>query len=129
MKKTLRTLIVEDDTDAREMLVELVIALGHDASAAANAPAALAAVGAGAYDVALLDVGLPQVSGLELARQLRTNGHSLKLVALTGYDDDETRREARVAGFDAFLVKPIQERELADVLQRVAGDRGVATQL
>lgn len=126
--KTLRTLIVEDDTDARELLVELVTALGHDAGAAANASAALAAVSAGTYDVALLDLGLPQVSGLELACQLRASGHSLELVALTGYNDDEIRQQARAAGFDAFLVKPIQERELADVLQRVAGDRGKATQ-
>lgn len=126
--QTLSTLIVEDDTDAREMLVELVSALGHDAHAAASAREALAAIATGRFDMALLDVGLPNVSGLELARQLKAQAQPLKLVALTGYNDDETRREALEAGFDAFLVKPIQVQELADTLQRLTGDRGIATQ-
>ena len=64
-------------------------------------------------DIALIDVGLPGFDGYELARRLRAAvGASIHLVALTGYGQPEDRRRAQDAGFDAHLVKPIDQERL-----------------
>jgi CheY-like chemotaxis protein len=72
-------------------------------------------------DVALIDLGLPGIDGFEVARQIRstTAGTGIRLVALTGYSDDSSRRSATEAGFDEFLVKPAASDAIAAV---VTGD-------
>jgi CheY-like chemotaxis protein len=112
-------LIVEDDDDSREMLGELITAFGHRAVAAASAAEALAQARDTKLDVALIDIGLPEVDGCELARRLRlamAPGHCPRLVALTGYSDGDTRETAGAAGFDAFMVKPIMPEALEALL-------------
>jgi CheY-like chemotaxis protein len=114
-------LIVEDDDDSREMLGELVTAFGHRAVAAASAREALEQARDQKPDLALIDIGLPEVDGLELARLLRiamaeTPGLCPRLVALTGYSDGDTRETADAAGFDAFVVKPIMPEALEALL-------------
>lgn len=114
-------LIVEDDDDSREMLGELISAFGHRAVAAANAAEALACARAQKPDVALIDIGLPEVDGCELARLLRaamaeTEGLKPRLVALTGYSDGAMRESAGAAGFDAYVVKPIMPEALEALL-------------
>jgi CheY-like chemotaxis protein len=116
-------LIVEDDADSREMLGELVTAFGHRVVPAASAVEALAQARAHQPDLALIDLGLPDVDGFELARRLRaamaeTPGLRPRLVALTGYSDGTTRAGAGAAGFDDFLVKPIQPDVLEALLRR-----------
>jgi CheY-like chemotaxis protein len=103
-----RVLIVEDDEDMRDVLGELVSALGHEAFPAANGDEALQRASEVPVDVALVDLGLPEVDGYEVARRLRASagGKGMRLVALTGYSDPETRQNAAAAGFDHFLVKP-----------------------
>ena len=73
-------------------------------------------------DVALVDIGLPEISGYELARRLRANLclNALRLVAVTGYGQPEDREKARAAGFDDHLVKPV---ELAALPRHVAPSR------
>ena len=115
-----RVLIVEDDDDSREMLGELVLAFGHRPLPAANAEEALARVRE-KPDLALIDIGLPEVDGFELARRLRVAlrenpGHITKLVALTGYSDGAMRDSADAAGFDAYMVKPIMPEALEALL-------------
>lgn len=114
-------LIVEDDDDSREMLGELVTAFGHHAVAAATAAEALQQVLDNRPDLALIDIGLPEVDGCELARRLRiamaeTPGLKTRLVALTGYSDGDTRETAGAAGFDAYMVKPIMPEALEALL-------------
>jgi CheY-like chemotaxis protein len=114
-----RVLIVEDDEDVREVLGELVLALGREPLPVASGDEALRCASESPIAAALVDLGLPEVDGYEVARRLRASawGGSMRLVALTGYSDAETRKHARAAGFDQFLVKPADpaaiERALA----------------
>jgi len=103
-----RVLIVEDDDDARDVLGELIAALGHEVVPAATATQALEFVGDSRLDFALIDLGLAGTDGCEVARQIRNTaaGRAIRLVALTGYSDRQTRRTAAEAGFDDFIVKP-----------------------
>ena len=117
-------LIVEDDDDSREMLGELVSSYGHRPHAAANAAEALACAREERLDVALIDIGLPEIDGCELARLLRLamidkDGIRLpaRLVALTGYSDGAMRDSAGAAGFDAYVVKPIMPEVLEALLR------------
>lgn len=114
-------LIVEDDDDSREMLGELVSLYGYRPLAAANATEALAYARDERLAVALIDIGLPEMDGCELARRLRlampkTTGLPTRLVALTGYSDVEMRDSAGAAGFDAYVVKPIMPETLEALL-------------
>lgn len=114
-------LIVEDDDDSREMLGELVAAFGHRPVQAANAAEALAQARDEKPDLALIDIGLPEVDGCELARLLRVAmvevpGLNTRLVALTGYSDGAMRESAGAAGFDAYMVKPIMPEALEALL-------------
>jgi signal transduction histidine kinase/ActR/RegA family two-component response regulator len=103
-----RILVVEDNTDAREMLHHLLNLAGHEVHEAADGPAGLEAALRLRPDIALVDVGLPGFDGYQLARRVRDSaGPSIYLVALTGYGQPDDRRQAMEAGFDAHLVKPV----------------------
>lgn len=119
-------LIVEDDEDSRDMLSELVTMLGYNPLGAANAAEALQHMQASQPDVALIDIGLPEVDGCEVARRLRatSGGDAIRLVALTGYSDGATRETAAAAGFDDFVVKPVLPETLDALLRRGASGGG-----
>jgi CheY-like chemotaxis protein len=108
-------LIVDDDADARELLGELIGSLGHHPLQAASGLEAIACAQQRRVDVALIDLGLPGTDGYEVARRIRASieGGHIRLVALTGYSDDVSRRAATDAGFDAFLVKPADADDIA----------------
>lgn len=112
---------MEDDDDSREMLRELVTAFGHRPLPAANAAEALAHARHQKPDLALIDIGLPEVDGCEVARLLReamldTPGLRTRLVALTGYSDRAMRKSADAAGFDDYMVKPVLPEALEALL-------------
>lgn len=111
-------LIVEDDDDARDVLGELVMALGHHPLQAATAKEALAFTLGSRVDIALIDLGLGGSDGCDVARRIREaeGGGAIRLVALTGYSDERTRRNAADAGFDHFIVKPAHTEALEAVL-------------
>ena len=113
-------LIVEDNADARDTLKRMLEIDGHRVRVAPDGPAALAALKTAVPDVALIDIGLPQMDGYELARRIRAelNDRRPLLVAVTGYGLPEDRRRAHEAGFDVHLVKPVDFAQLADVLAR-----------
>jgi CheY-like chemotaxis protein len=117
-----RVLIVEDDEDVRDVLGELVAALGHEPLPVANGDEALKRVSERPVAVALVDLGLPEVDGYEVARRLRASsgGKTMRLVALTGYSDPETRQHAAAAGFDQFLVKPADPAAIERALEGCA---------
>jgi CheY-like chemotaxis protein len=116
-----RVLIVEDDDDSRDLLGELVMTFGHDAISAKNGDDALRQVLDTRPDVALIDIGLPDVDGFEVARRVRAalGANSIRLVALTGYSDLETRATATEAGFDDYITKPVVAEALAELLESV----------
>jgi PAS domain S-box-containing protein len=113
-----RVLIVDDNRDAAESLALLLELDGHDTRAVFTPEDALRCVSEQAFDVMLLDIGLPGMDGYEVAR--RTRGmrglERMRLVALTGYGQAEDRQRALDAGFDAHLVKPVEPERLQQVL-------------
>jgi signal transduction histidine kinase/CheY-like chemotaxis protein len=116
-----RVLVVDDNVDAAETMAELLHMSGYEVRVAHDAAAALEAHDAFHPDAALLDIGLPQVDGYELARMLRAKARDgkLRLVALTGYGRDNDKARAAQAGFDEHLVKPVAVDALLGVLQRL----------
>jgi signal transduction histidine kinase/CheY-like chemotaxis protein len=110
-------LIIEDNADARETLGKLLQMLGHRTELAANGAEGVERALAVRPQVALVDLGLPDVDGLRVARQIRAAlGEAVLLVALTGHALEEDRRRAEEAGFNAHLSKPVELEELNRVL-------------
>jgi CheY-like chemotaxis protein len=98
------------------MLAALLRTTGHQTLAVYSAPEALERVESFAPEVVLLDIGLPLIDGYELAARLRRAMRSLRIVAVTGYGQEEDIRRARAAGFDEHLVKPVDLARLAGVI-------------
>jgi PAS domain S-box-containing protein len=115
-----RVLVVEDNADAREMLVTLLELNGHNVEACADGPGALAALASFQPDVALIDVGLPGMDGYALARLAREQprGREVRLVAVTGYGQAHDRQRALEAGFDRHVTKPVDP----EALERLVGE-------
>ncbi len=122
--RRLDVLLVDDNDDGRTMLRQVLEGAGHRVTEAVDGPQALDRAVAGAFDVALIDIGLPGLDGLEVARRLRRMGPRLDttlLVAITGYGAPEDRQRSRDAGFDLHLVKPVDGVDLLDQMQRLLG--------
>jgi CheY-like chemotaxis protein len=111
-------LVVDDNVDAADTLAMFLRVKGHEVRTANDGPSALELVGIYQPEVVLLDIGLPGMDGCEVARRLRdqTNYKPLLLVALTGYGRDEDCRRGVEAGFDHYLVKPVDPEELQMLL-------------
>ena len=116
-------LVVDDNVDAAESLAMLLQLQGHAAHAVHSGDAALAAIADGAYQAVLLDIGLPDLSGYEVARRIRARlgDRCPRLIALTGWGQESDRERAREAGFDEHLTKPADPDALARL---VAGAQG-----
>ncbi|HET9316935.1 MAG TPA: ATP-binding protein, partial [Vicinamibacteria bacterium] len=122
-----RVLVVEDNADSRELLCVLLERAGYTCETAATGREALERAEANRPDVVVLDVGLPEIDGFEVARRIRATsrlGH-VRLIAVTGYGQEVDRAASRAAGFDAHLVKPVQAECLLGLLaeQAAAGPR------
>jgi PAS domain S-box-containing protein len=117
-----RVLVVDDNVDAADSLAMLLKGEGHDAQTAYSASTAFEAIERLRPEIVLLDVGLPQMDGYEIARRLRATSTvpGLRLVAVTGYGREEDRARARAAGFDDHLLKPADW----DALQQVLSHEG-----
>ena len=117
--KRLRVLVVDDDPDTAESLAALVGLNGHDAQVALDGRSAIRLVRNDDFHLVLLDIGLPDMDGYEVARRLTLLGQrSLSIVALTGYSSDEDLRRSDGAGLDDHVVKPCG----SDKLQRILDD-------
>ena len=119
--RPLRILIVDDNVDAASMLAMLLEASGHEVWVEHAARAALGRTTQKQPDVYLLDIGLPEMDGTELARRLRQQPQSAAalLIAVTGYGQDSDRERTHAAGFDHHLVKPLDIKKLQALLQQV----------
>jgi len=110
-------LIVEDNADSRETLRTLLSLWGHQVDVAETGPRGVEKALATPPEVALVDIGLPDLDGYQVAEQVRARGgDNIFLIALTGYGQQEDRRRALRAGFNAHLVKPVDPKELARLL-------------
>jgi CheY-like chemotaxis protein len=118
----LRILVVDDNADAAESLAVLLRLMGYEAQTATDGPAALAAAEAFHPDVVLLDIGLPGMSGYDVARRLKEApwfGRGV-LVAMTGYGSAGDRRRSEESGFARHLVKPVDVPTLQTLLAELA---------
>lgn len=115
-----RVLVVDDNADAADTLVLALEMLGCRALVAYTARTAIEALAGFAPDAALLDIGLPDTSGYELARSIRAlpGGDAIKLVAVTGWGQQSDKEHALAAGFDHHLTKPIDFDALCGILAR-----------
>jgi signal transduction histidine kinase/CheY-like chemotaxis protein len=113
-----RVLIADDNRDAAESLLLLLELSGHDVRVAHLGQTALLLAQTFCPNVAILDIGMPDLSGYEVARTLRQQpwAKDLQLIALTGWGQDDDRRRALVAGFDHHLTKPIDPDQLESLI-------------
>lgn len=126
----LRMLIVDDNRDAADSLGMLMQVMGNQTCVAYDGREALTVASQFHPEVVLLDIGLPNMSGYEVARELRKRpgGSSMLLIATTGWGQPSDKEQSRDAGFDHHLVKPIDPQTLLKLLGQ-AGRRGAAPPL
>jgi len=122
----LTVLVVEDNADSRDMLCAMLMHEGLACHGAPDGLAALRLIEEVSPDVVILDVGLPGIDGLEVARRIRTNPRHarVRLVALTGYGQAADRHRARAAGFDQHLTKPADPTAIRQILAKLGGGIG-----
>jgi signal transduction histidine kinase/CheY-like chemotaxis protein len=113
-----RVLVVDDNLDAARSLARLLKLEGHDAEVAHDGMEAIEKAAAYKPEVILLDIGMPQMNGYDACRKIREEpwGERIKIIALTGWGQQEDRRKTRDAGFDAHLVKPVDLETLREML-------------
>jgi PAS domain S-box-containing protein len=116
--RRMRVLVVDDQPDVADSVAQLIETFGHEARAVYTGPAALEASRSDLPDVMFVDIGMPGMTGYELARQVRLDRDlsRVQLVALTGYGRAEDRARVLEAGFDQHLTKPIADSRLQAVL-------------
>ena len=117
----MRVLVIEDNKDSADSLQMLLEICGCDVTVAYTGPDGLRAAQTTRPDLVLCDIGLPGMSGYDIARELSTArpGKEPLLVALTGYGRDEDRERAEASGFDRHFVKPMDSAALTRLLAGV----------
>jgi PAS domain S-box-containing protein len=120
--RRMRVLVVDDQPDVADAVALLIETLGHDAQTAYDGRAALEASRSNPPDVMVVDVGMPGMTGYELAGHVRLDRQlsKVRLIALTGYGREEDRARALEAGFDLHLTKPVVDSTLQEVLSSLA---------
>ncbi len=114
---------MDDDRDSAESMAIILEMSGHDVRKAHNGPDALRAASDYRPDVVLMDIGMPGMSGHEVAQKMRETSatRDVVLIAMTGYGRQVDREQSRAAGFDHHLVKPLDFEKLNEVLTASAG--------
>ena len=117
----LRVLVVDDNQDAAEVLRMLLESAGFNAQAVNSGASALAAIPDYRPSVILMDIGMPGMSGHDVARRIREQPqfNDITLVALTGWGQEEDRRESKASGFDHHLTKPVNFKILKDLFAAI----------
>ncbi len=120
-----RVLVVDDNLDAAESLAMLLQIDGHETALAHDGQRALELAQSFNPEVILLDIGLPLINGYEVARRVREQpwGRRIKLIAVTGWGQEQDRRQAVAAGFDHHLTKPLDPGHLAVLLEETSQRR------
>lgn len=122
-----RLLVIEDNAGIRRMLARSMELKGFEVATAINGRDGLESVREFKPNIAVVDIGLPDINGYELAQQVRADSeHSnVSLIAVTGYGRDEDRRQAFESGFDLHMVKPINPSELMQAIADLPAKSGV----
>lgn len=120
-RSPVRVLLVEDNADSAEALALLLRMLGNEVEVASDGISGLRAVETNRHEIVLLDIGLPEMNGYDVARRIREQpwGERIALIALTGWGQDEDRRLAKEAGFDHHLVKPVDPQVLMPLFEKL----------
>lgn len=114
-------LVVDDVADVTEMLAVVLTHAGYSVVTAASAPAALKAARERQFDVIISDIGMPEMNGYQLAREMRTmpGYETVPMVAVTGYSMFDDKERSTNAGFNAHMTKPIDPRALLELIDRL----------
>lgn len=110
-------LVVDDSGINLLFLVSMLEQIGCKVDSAMDGQEALALIQHNNYDLALIDINMPVMNGVELVKRLRSQQFKLKLAAVSAYADDDKINEALSAGFDIYLTKPIEEYQLVELIQ------------
>jgi signal transduction histidine kinase/ActR/RegA family two-component response regulator len=125
--RPLRILVVDDNEDAANSMADILRLMGHHAEVAFSGLKAMHMAEDVEPDLVLLDIGLPEVDGFEVARRLRRGTRrQVRLVAVTGYGADGDRKRSSEAGFDEHVVKPVMPETIAGIIER-ARRQGLGT--
>lgn len=121
VRRSLRAVVVDDAADLRELVADLLRMKGHQVTAVEDGPSAVRVIKEQRPDVALIDIGLPEMDGYEVARALRKDlpPGVLRLIAMTGYGQAADKATALAAGFDAHIVKPASADK---IMRAIYGD-------
>ena len=114
-----RILVVEDDTDLRETLWRALSREGYQVSQAGDGTEALSALRMRPYDLAIIDLVLPRMGGIQILEQLRTLGLAIPAIVITAYGDRFSYNRATELGASEFLVKPVRLVELYRAVRQV----------
>jgi len=116
-----RVLVVDDHAPSAEMVAEILTLEGYDVRIAHSASEAMAQAQQFAPRVAILDIGLPDEDGFEVARNIKARNdlQQIRLIALSGYGQSQYPRRAREAGFERYLVKPVDLDELLALVREL----------
>ena len=119
-KSPRRIVVADDNEDSAESFAMLLSFSGHEVRVAHDGAAALDAVRDFRPDVAFLDIGMPGLTGYEVAEAVRAEpwGNEVTLIAVTGWGQPDDRLRARTAGFDRHLIKPIDPAEVDRLLSK-----------
>jgi CheY-like chemotaxis protein len=114
-------LVVDDVADVTEMLAVVLSHAGYSVVTAASAPAALKAARERQFDVVISDIGMPEMNGYQLAREMRSmpGYETVPMVAVTGYSMFDDKERSTKAGFNAHMTKPIDPRALLDLIEQL----------
>jgi CheY-like chemotaxis protein/anti-sigma regulatory factor (Ser/Thr protein kinase) len=118
----IRVLIADDNEINLLLLVNLLEQYGCIVDSVANGQEALKSINQKHYDMALIDINMPVMTGLELAKMLKSRKNGLKMAAISAYADDNKIKEALAAGFDYYLTKPVNEQQLENILSTLGPD-------
>jgi CheY-like chemotaxis protein len=121
MREQRTALVVDDVADVTEMLAVVLTHAGYSVVTAASAPAALNAARERQFDVIISDIGMPEMNGYQLAREMRTlpGYETVPMVAVTGYSMFDDKERSTKAGFNAHMTKPIDPRALLDLIDQL----------
>jgi two-component system CheB/CheR fusion protein len=114
--RKLQILLVEDHGDTARVMKKLLELNGHDVQTAGDRATALQRATQRSFDLLISDLGLPDGDGLELIRELRSCGHTLPAIALSGYGQEHDVEKSRAAGFAAHLIKPTDFEQLCEAI-------------
>ena len=114
-------LVVDDVADVTEMLAVVLSHAGYSVVTAASAPAALKAARERQFDVVISDIGMPEMNGYQLAREMRLlpGYETVPMVAVTGYSMFDDKERSTKAGFNAHMTKPIDPRALLELIDQL----------